>query len=60
MEDDPNSPETEEDGIRAEAFRRLRLPRPRPQGQTLVSLPLQKIMPQQTGSPLRDKPNKPQ
>jgi hypothetical protein len=25
MEDDPNSPETEEDGIRAEALRRLRV-----------------------------------
>ncbi|MBI1194148.1 MAG: hypothetical protein GC205_13400 [Bacteroidetes bacterium] len=59
--DDPNSlePETDEELIRAEAFRRLRVPRPRPQGQTLVSLQLQKIMPQTKASASEDKPDNP-
>ena len=59
--DDPNSlePETDEELIRAEAFRRLRVPRPRPPGQTLVSLQMQKIMPQTKASTSEDKPDKP-
>jgi hypothetical protein len=59
--DDPNSlePETDEELIRAEAFRRLRVPRPRPPGQNLVSLQLLKIMPQTKASTSEDKPDKP-
>jgi hypothetical protein len=61
MEDDPNRPETEEDGIRAEALRRLRVLRlsdPRPgliQGSSL----LPNNTPQQTASTFDDKPDTP-
>jgi len=58
--DDPNSlePETDEELVRAEAFRRLRVPRPRPQGQTLVSLPLREVMPKTSRLPSDAQPER--
>ena len=43
--DDPNKPETEEEGIRQEALRRLQVRRTLqvPRGQTRASLPLLKV-----------------
>jgi hypothetical protein len=59
--DDPNRPETEEDGIRAEALRRLRVRRASmgQPGQTLELSLLPNNTPQQTASTSDDKPDTP-
>lgn len=59
--DDPNKPETEEDGIRAEVLRRLKVRRmlQAPAGQTPASSPSQSNTPATTASPSDAKVNMP-
>lgn len=58
--DDPNRPETEEDGIRAEALRRLRVRRLfKAAAPSQNSSPSQNPTPEPTASPSGDKPATP-